>query len=273
MALRTSLVLALLAPCAALAQQPPPTPKPAPRSAPSAASREAFEAGVAFDLGQDGEPDPVRAREEYAIAASAGMPEAEFNLAVMLDSGIGTAIDRRQAAIWYARAAAHGFGRAAFDLAGLYARGDGVPLNPVLAARWFRLAADDGIAAAAARPVEPGEEPATALTPPDPVPVQVDETDRPAGTVPVEIVWTAPAMPKDGDFFLEVASVAPDGARHDIVWREVPVAAALVDLPGGAGRYAWRVFLASPSTGHYVETGWRPFTTGAAPDEPGRGPA
>ena len=271
MALKASLVVALLTPLAAFAQAPPVDTQAA-TGGPSAASVQAFDAGVAFDLGQDGEPDPVRAREEYAIAASAGMPEAEFNLAVMLDSGIGVDIDRKVAALWYARAAAHGFGRAAFDLAGLCARGDGIPADPVLAARWFRLAADDGIKAAA-RPVTDPSAGAVALVPPEPDPVQVDAVGRAGGAIPVEVVWTVPSMPRDGDFFLEVASVAPDGGHHDIVWREVPVAAALVDLPPGSGHYAWRVFLTSPATGHYVSTEWRGFAAGAGRNAGGDGPA
>ncbi len=270
--MKAGLAFALLTPCAALAQGQPQLPPP-PVAAPSAAAREAFEAGVAFDLGRDGEPDPVRAREEYAIAASAGMPEAEFNLAVMLDSGIGIATDREQAALWYARAAAHGFGRAAFDLAGLYARGDGVPLNPVLAARWFRLAAEDGIPAASERAFERRAAGGTTLTPPIPAPIQVDATGRPGESVPVEIVWTVAAMPRDGDFFLEVAALPSDGAPHDVVWREVEVPASIVDLPAGRGHYAWRVFLASPETRHYVATDWQPFETGAELEDSSRGPA
>ncbi len=235
------------------------------------AARKAFAAGLAFDLGQGGAPDPLRARQEYQIAATAGLPEAEFNLAVMLDSGIGIGVDRQSAAVWYARAASHGFGRAAFDLAELIERGDGVPENPVLAGDWFHVAAEEGIEAARQHraPDEPGHE---ALAPPIPLPAQVDQSDQPR-TIPVELVWTVPSMPRDGRFYLEVTALGPGSTRRDVVWQESPVSAALVEIPSEAGRYAWRVLLASASSGHYVSSDWRSFPISASDRTTPAGPA
>ncbi len=75
----------------------------------------------------------------YRRAAEAGFAPAEFNIAVMYDSGVGTARNAAEAAVWYARAAAHGNARAEYNLAQLYTAGDGVPRNLDVAEAWYCL--------------------------------------------------------------------------------------------------------------------------------------
>ena len=72
-----------------------------------------FEEALRSDAGGD-------ARSAFALyrrAAEAGLPAAELNVAVMLDSGRGVAADTAEAATWYARAAVHGEVRAAYNRA------------------------------------------------------------------------------------------------------------------------------------------------------------
>ena len=92
----------------------------------------ALDVGLLYDLGRGVPQNSLMAFSWYLQAAEAGLAQAAFNVAVMLDSG-AVPRDGAEAALWYARAAANGYHRAQYALAQLYAAGDGVPRNPATA--------------------------------------------------------------------------------------------------------------------------------------------
>ena len=213
-----------------------------------AAANALMRAGVQADLADQ----PARAYVFYRLAAQGGVAEAEFNVAVMNDSGVGTPRDRAQAALWYARAAAHDFGRAAYDLGELAAAGDGIPRNAALARVWF------GAADAASR-VQAVPASASLAMPPTPVldPVQTDPAAA-DGTAPVEFVWRVGDMPDDTRFFVQVVRLDASG-MHDVAWTETRRSALLLAVPRDTGLYAWRVLAAAAATGHYAPSSWASF--------------
>jgi len=71
--------------------------------------------------------DLPQALRAYRQAAERGDPLGQFNLAVMLIGGEGTAPDPRQGVDWLKRAAERGLARAQFSLAVFYERGQYVP--------------------------------------------------------------------------------------------------------------------------------------------------
>jgi uncharacterized protein len=77
----------------------------------------------------------------YRTAAEQGFPEAEFNVGVMHDVGLGTPEDQATAAAWYRKAAEKGHPHAQFTLGNKYAYGEGVPQDYVMAHLWLNLAA------------------------------------------------------------------------------------------------------------------------------------
>ena len=212
-----------------------------------------FRAGVAADLAGH----PERAYVFYRLAAEAGQAEAEFDVAVMNDSGVGVARDQAAAALWYARAAAHGFTRAAYDLGELAAAGDGVPRNVVLARNWFDAAG----APSRARTLVGTDAGDSAPTPR----LDASQVDQPLadGTVPIELVWQVSAMPVGTQFFVQMVRLDATG-RHDIAWTETPVSALLVPVSPTSGLYAWRVLASSPQTGHYTMSSWASFRLGSS---------
>lgn len=223
-------------------------PAAATASEPEAVAASLFRGGVQADLAGQ----PARAYKFYRLAAVAGLPDAEFNVAVMNDSGIGVARDRAQAALWYARAASHGFMRASYDLGELALSGDGIPRNPELARAWF--AAAGAVARAAALPVA-----TTVSVPPTPLldAVQADPP-MPDGTAPVELVWHVTAMPGDTRFSVQLVRLDHNG-RHDVAWATTRQSALLLPVPRMAGLYAWRVLASSASSGHYTSSNWASF--------------
>jgi TPR repeat protein len=75
--------------------------------------------------------------------------EAESNLGVMYEDGLGTERDYARAVALYRDAAMHGTVRAQYNLATMYAAGRGVPLDYVTAYMWLTRAADAGDSMAA----------------------------------------------------------------------------------------------------------------------------
>ncbi len=218
-------------------------------SEPEAVAEALFRGGVQADLAGQ----PGRAYVFYRLAAEAGRPDAEFNVAVMNDSGTGVARDRAQAALWYARAASHGFARASYDLGELALSGDGIPRNPELARTWFASAG------ATARAVAVAPAASTSVAPPAPLldAIQADPP-MPDRTVPVELVWHIDAMPGDTRFSVQVVRLDADG-RHDIAWTTTRQSALTLPVPQSAGLYAWRVLASSASSGHYTPSSWASF--------------
>ena len=99
--------------------------------------------GFSTTSGKEFGQDAAAAYVWYRTAAEAGVVAAEFNIAVMCDSGVGTARNAAEAAVWCASAAAHG-ARAEYNLAQLYEAGDGVPRNLDVAKAWYAAAAAHG---------------------------------------------------------------------------------------------------------------------------------
>lgn len=107
---------------------------------------------------QDDDAYAAYERGDYAAAAAAwraeaeaGAIEAQFNLGVLYDEGLGVAADKTEAARWYRRAAIGGLPAAQYNLAALLANGEGVSRDLLRAYFLFDLAADRDPEAAAQR--------------------------------------------------------------------------------------------------------------------------
>ncbi len=215
--------------------------------------------------GGDGVPaDPARAYRWYLEAALAGNPSAQFNVAVFLDAGRAVPPDLEAAALWYGRAAAHGHARAAFNLALLYASGEGVPRNPALAASWNAAVQDTLPAArdrvrALRRIAADGAQPLD-LTAPQPMMDVPFLVPRGAGWT-VALVWRLPPQPPGARVLLDVARIDAAGPRR-LVERFEDVSATLLELPGAAATYVWRVHAVDPSGARYAASPWRSFSVG-----------
>ena len=81
--------------------------------------------------------------------AEKGSREAQFNLAVMYDDGMGVPEDNAKAAKWYRKAAENGFPQAQLLLGIMYVEGEGVSEDTEEALNWLLKAAKhkDGIGA------------------------------------------------------------------------------------------------------------------------------
>ena len=193
----------------------------------------------------------------YRRAAEAGLPEAEFNVGVMLDSGRGTATDVAQAATWYARAAMHGNRRAAYNLGQLYEAGEGVPRNPELARAWF--AASDLAAARAHLADRPAQAPPGAgRSAPSPV-FPGDGASTEAAVGGVELVWTAQPQPEPVRFFVEIRQLGPSGSR-EVFSSFSDTSGIFAPLQEARGPYAWRVFTIARQGGNYEKSAWVALT-------------
>jgi TPR repeat protein len=107
-------------------------------------ARADYEAGLAAARAGD----YVAAVHEWRPLAEQGNRNAQFNLGVAYENGLGVAADAAQAALWYRRAADQDDREAQAYLAEMYAKGLGVARNDVEALRWYRAAAELGHAAA-----------------------------------------------------------------------------------------------------------------------------
>jgi len=112
-------------------------------AAPLAAAGD-FEAGVAAARAGDYQ----RALREWQPLAEAGKRDAQFNLGLLYENGLGVAKDAKTAAGWYRRAAEQDDREAQAYLAEMYANGLGIPRDDAEALRWYRRAAELGHAAA-----------------------------------------------------------------------------------------------------------------------------
>ena len=78
------------------------------------------------------------------IAAEKGDAEAQYNLGVMYDLGVGVPEDDREAAKWYRKAADQGYAAAQSALGLKSHSGRGVEKDDREAVKWLRKAADQG---------------------------------------------------------------------------------------------------------------------------------
>lgn len=107
-------------------------------SAPLAAQD--FDAGVVAFRGGD----YAAALEQWMPLAEQGNAEAQRNIGIMFQQGLGVPQSDAEAAAWYRRAADSGHARAQLNLGVLYEQGAGVPQDFREAARWYRRAAEQG---------------------------------------------------------------------------------------------------------------------------------
>jgi localization factor PodJL len=82
-------------------------------------------------------------------AVAAGLPTAQYELAMRLFEGRGLPKDQPAAARWFERAASLGFAPAQYRLGSMYEKGIGVTRDPAAAKRWYLKAAEAGNAGAA----------------------------------------------------------------------------------------------------------------------------
>jgi localization factor PodJL len=82
-------------------------------------------------------------------AVAAGVPNAQFELAMRLFEGRGLPKDQPAAARWFERAASLGLAPAQYRLGSMYEKGIGVTRDPGFAKRWYLKAAQAGNARAA----------------------------------------------------------------------------------------------------------------------------
>ena len=93
--------------------------------------------------------DYAQALDWYRRAAAQGLAEAQSNLGVMYEDGLGIAKDYAKAVASYREAAMHGASRGQYNLATMYSSGRGVPLDYITAYTLFSRAASTGDSLAA----------------------------------------------------------------------------------------------------------------------------
>lgn len=103
-----------------------------------------FDAGVdAFRAG-----DYQTAMGEWRALAEGGNANAQHNVGILYNYGLGVLEDFATAAAWYRKAAEQGHANAQVKLGYLHATGRGVAQDASLAVAWFREAAEGGLAVA-----------------------------------------------------------------------------------------------------------------------------
>ncbi len=107
-----------------------------------------FNLGVLYDEGLGVKQDQAQAVQWYRRAAEQGHAQAQYNLAVLYASGLGVAQDYAEAARWYRQAALQNLREAQFNLGVLYENGFGINQDYTEAAHWYRQAAEQGHIAA-----------------------------------------------------------------------------------------------------------------------------
>ena len=101
------------------------------------------EGAAAYEAGNYGEAASI-----WRPLAEEGDPKAQFNLALLHETGRGVAEDPAEAAAWYERAALQGVTQAQLNLAALRQTGRGIAQNPLEALYWLEVAARHGEGAA-----------------------------------------------------------------------------------------------------------------------------
>jgi TPR repeat protein len=109
----------------------------------AAPARADYEAGLAAARAGD----YAGAVREWRPLAEAGNRDAQYNLGLAYENGLGVPADARAAERWYRRAAEQEDREAQAYLAEMHAKGLGVPRDDIEALRWYRRAAERGHAA------------------------------------------------------------------------------------------------------------------------------
>ncbi|PZX18925.1 Sel1 repeat-containing protein [Palleronia aestuarii] len=213
--------------------------------------------GALSDLGLGVPRDPERAFRYYLIAADAGLAEAQFNVAVMLDSGTVQVGNSGAAALWYGRAAANGYARAEYNLGIMFEQGDGVDANADLARFWMARA---GASIEAARDRLGGIGPAIAPhfeTPRILGGVRVDNSDD---APRAELVWSAPPAEPGSAFLVQLMRLGSDlGSGLVVEGIETEASALSVPLPSEDAAFAWRVARLDRDGRAYAASSWTPL--------------
>jgi TPR repeat protein len=105
--------------------------------------------GMMYDNGLGTSQDYKQALYWFTKAAEQGLLSAQYNLGVMYDNGQGTPKNYKQAIYWYTKAAEQGEAKAQYKLGFMYYNGEGTPKNNVLAYVWWNIAAAQGHESAA----------------------------------------------------------------------------------------------------------------------------
>ena len=204
---------------------------------------------------QDDEGHAYRAFLLYLRAAEGGLPDAEFNVAVMLDSGRGVTANMAQAALWYARAASHGNRRAAYNLGQLYEAGEGVPQNSDIARAWFAAsglrAARGHLASLRARAAQGPFKPPTLVAPAAGVKAN-------PGLGGIELVWTSQPQSEPVRYDIDLHSLGASGSRQ-VFAASVETSSLFATPPSLDGPYEWRVVAVGRKTGRTVASEWSRF--------------
>lgn len=85
----------------------------------------------------------------FGKAARQGISNAQYNLGVLYQQGLGVPRDMKEAIKWYRSAADLGHPEARYNLGIAYIEGVGVPYDPARAASYFEMAAAGGVTEAA----------------------------------------------------------------------------------------------------------------------------
>ena len=102
-----------------------------------------YEAGLAAARAGD----YAAAMREWRPLAQGGNRDAQFNLGLLYENGLGVPADGAEAARWYRRAAKQDDRIAQAYLAEMHAKGLGIERNDIEALHWYRRAAERGHAA------------------------------------------------------------------------------------------------------------------------------
>lgn len=90
----------------------------------------------------------IQACKYYRLAAKEGHAEAQYELSLMYEEGLGVVPDNKKAVRWLRLAAEQGYVEAQYELGSFYRQGKGVPKNDIRAAEWYSKAAGQGHAEA-----------------------------------------------------------------------------------------------------------------------------
>jgi TPR repeat protein len=104
-----------------------------------------LEVAMRYAEGKGVVENPVEAAAWFQRAALRGHPIAQYRFGICFERGIGVTTDGERAKAWYRRAAAQGVAKAMHNLAVLNLGGAGHSSNYEAAAHWFNEAAERGL--------------------------------------------------------------------------------------------------------------------------------
>jgi TPR repeat protein len=84
------------------------------------------------------------AAKEFRTAAEAGDVEAQFNVGLMYERGMGVSKNERESLVWYRKSAEQGNSNAQFNLGVMYENGLGTPVDFSQAHQWYSKASVQG---------------------------------------------------------------------------------------------------------------------------------